>query len=140
MGLQKTCNIVVVDDEELIGDYIQELLQGRGYDTVSFTDPIKALEFLSKNRERVDLIVSDIVMPTVDGMELAKEAVKISEEIAIIFLSGYFERLIGAAPLPNVWAVLAKPVLKTDLLQTVELVIEARAWRDAQAIQSASAS
>lgn len=139
MGLQKTCNIVVIDDQELIGGYIQELLQGRGYDTLSFTDPIKALEFLSKNRERIDLIVSDIAMPTLDGMELAKEAVKINEAIAIIFLSGHFDKLFDAALFPNVWAVVAKPALKKDLLQTVEHVINARARRDVYA-DSASAS
>jgi CheY-like chemotaxis protein len=127
MGLQRMCNIMVVDDEEYAREYMQEILQGRGYDTVSFADPLKALEFLSKNGERIDLIVSDILMPTIDGMELAKKAAKISEEIAVILLSGYFEKLIDAAILSNVWAVLAKPVLKTDLVQTVEHVIAARA-------------
>lgn len=120
---QQKCIILVVDDEEMMEEYIQDLLRERGYEHASFMDPVKALEFFSKNADRVELVISDIRMPGIDGLELAKRAVEIKADVPIILLSGYSEKLPEAASLPNVRAVLEKPLLKTDLVQAVESVM-----------------
>jgi two-component SAPR family response regulator len=106
MGTKKQCFILVVDDERQVCEYIQAVLRRRGYKMASFQEPIQALEFLSANAEEVDLIVSDIVMPGIDGIELAKRAAHIRGDIPIILLSGYSKRLVDAASGPNVKVVL----------------------------------
>lgn len=121
---QRRCVVLVVDDEKMMEEFIEELLQSRGYEHVSFTDPAEAIRFLARNADRIDLMISDIRMPVIDGIELAKKAVEIKNDIPIILLSGYSEKLPQAATIPNVRAVLEKPLLKTDLIQAVESIIK----------------
>jgi CheY-like chemotaxis protein len=130
MGQQKICLIVVVDDEKQVEEYIQAVLGRLGYDQVSFYDPEKAIEYLSQNAGRVDLIVSDILMPGIDGLELARKAAEIKPDVPVILLSGYSEKLPDAIALSNVKSVLHKPVLKTDLVQTVENAVKGCGRRD----------
>ncbi len=115
--------VVVVDDEETMADYIEELLGNYGYEHHSFIDPAKALEFFARNAERVDLIISDVKMPDIDGAALVQRAVRIRSDIPVILLSGYSETLPEVAAVSNVRAVLEKPLVKTDLLQAIEAVI-----------------
>jgi CheY-like chemotaxis protein len=118
--MERKCVIVVVDDEKMMEEYIEELLQKRGYEHKSFDDPAKALDYFAENAESVDLIISDIKMPHIDGLELTRRAADIKNHVPVILLSGYSERLPEAATMENVRAVLEKPLLKTDLLQAVE--------------------
>ena len=119
MTPDRQCVVLVVDDEEAMEKYIQELLKQHDFEHTSFNDPVEALSFFEENFERVELIVSDIKMPGIDGVELARRAASIKPEIAVILLSGYNEVLPGAAVLPNVRAVLDKPLVRTDLIQAV---------------------
>src|SRR5512139_1672880 len=68
---EKPCLILVVDDEESVEAYIHELLERHDYDHVSFDNGEEALDFLSKHADSVDLILSDINMLRMDGIELA---------------------------------------------------------------------
>ncbi len=68
----KVCHVLVVDDEEEIEEYVREVLRRRGYSSSSFRDPLRALDYFIENAEKVDLVVSDIVMPEMDGIQLAQ--------------------------------------------------------------------
>jgi DNA-binding NtrC family response regulator len=122
---ERRCIILVVDDEELMGNYIEEVLQRTGYEHVAFTEPEKALEFLAWNADRIDLIISDIKMPGMNGIALAREAERTKAGIPVILLSAYTVDSMdaGEAAPPNVRAILEKPLLKTDLLRTIEEAI-----------------
>ncbi len=120
----KVCHVLVVDDEEEIEEYVREVLRRRGYNSSSFHDPLKALGYFMENPEKVDLVVSDIVMPEMDGIQLAQKMAEIRGDIPIILLSGYSDRLVEGASLFNVKALLDKPVLRTDLVQAVEGIIQ----------------
>jgi DNA-binding NtrC family response regulator len=122
---ERRCIILVVDDEELMGNYIEEVLQRTGYEHVAFTEPEKALEFLAWNADRIDLIISDIKMPGMNGIALAREAERTKAGIPVILLSAYTvdSMDVGEAPPPNVRAILEKPLLRTDLLRTIEEAI-----------------
>jgi two-component system cell cycle response regulator CpdR len=119
----RICHILVVDDEEQVEEYIREVLTQRGYNSTSFCDPLQALDYFIENADNVDLVVSDIVMPEIDGIQLAQRVAEIRQDTPIILLSGYSDKLVDGASLPNVKALLDKPVLRTDLVQTVEGVI-----------------
>jgi DNA-binding NtrC family response regulator len=121
---QERCVIPIVDDDENVSAYAEDLLKGYGYESVSFSEPEKALEFLAWNADRVDLIISDIVMPGLNGGEVAKEAAKLKPGIAIILLSRLSETLPEAAALTNVKDILEKPLAKTELLQAIEGVLQ----------------
>lgn len=120
----KGCVILVVGDETVSAD-LKELLENYGYERVAFNNPEKALEFFAWNADRIDLIISDVVMPGLDGFEVAKQASTLKPDIAVILLNASGKTLPGAARVTNVRAVLEKPSLKTDLLQIVEGVLTA---------------
>ena len=65
-------SVMVVDDEEELAHLFMELLKGSGYNTVAFTDPLLALEHFRSNPEQYSLILSDLIMPGMNGIELAK--------------------------------------------------------------------
>ncbi len=114
---------MIVDDEDGFRSYLDEVLRRQGYDTTTFGEPLKALDYLMNNAEHIDLILTDIAMVDMDGLELARRAARIRGKTPIILLSGYSERLVDGAALPNVRAVLDKPLLRTDLMQAIESVI-----------------
>ncbi len=121
---KKGCSILVVDDEAEFVEYVETLLRRQGYGHTSFSDSRRALEFFSTHSESVDIIVSDIRMPGIDGIELARRAARIKKDISIILVSGYSEKLVEGSSLPNVKALLDKPVTKADLLKAIESVAE----------------
>lgn len=88
-------HIFVVDDERNIRDLIKKYLQKEGYKVTLFEDGVNLLEEI--NRLKPDLIVLDIMMPGIDGLELCK-AIRKNNDIPIIFVSAKDEevdRIIG---------------------------------------------
>ncbi len=115
--------VLVIEDQELFREYLEQVLRDRGYCTISFGEPFRALDYFIHNPEQVDLILTDVVMPYMDGIELTKRIAKVKRGTPVILLSAYSEQLIHGASLPNVKAVLDKPVLRNDLIQAIEDVI-----------------
>lgn len=88
-------HIFVIDDEQNIRDLIKKYLEKDGYQVTTFPDGLKVLNELQT--QRPDLLVLDINMPGIDGIELCKEIRKISE-VPIIFVTARddeFDRIIG---------------------------------------------
>ena len=115
--------VLVVDDEEIIEEYIQAVLHKHGYESRSFTDPVKALDFFREHPEEIDLIVTDIRMPAIDGLELAQNAAKIKPDIPIIFVSSDEGKLDEARSMSTTRACFMKPVSRSELTACVENLI-----------------
>ena len=79
--------VLVVDDEQDICAMLTEFLQSSGYFCESATDPAKALEALKRND--FELVISDIKMPGIDGLQLLSEILKIDPELDTIMMTGY---------------------------------------------------
>jgi len=79
--------IAVVDDEEVMRRLVTEVLKGEGYEVSPFSNAMEALERAKK--ENFDLILTDLKMPEMDGMELIKSAHKVNPDIGAIFMTGY---------------------------------------------------
>jgi two-component system cell cycle sensor histidine kinase/response regulator CckA len=83
--------ILLVEDEEGLRALNARGLASRGYTVIQAGNGLEALQKLEKQRGRVDLVVSDVVMPEMDGPALMKELRKRNPDIKIIFVSGYAE-------------------------------------------------
>lgn len=83
----KPNRILVVDDDAFIREMLAEILQSGGYETVTAEDGAGALEVFERDRS-LDLIVSDMVMPGLDGLGLIREIRKRDEDIPIVILTG----------------------------------------------------
>jgi FixJ family two-component response regulator len=79
--------VLVVDDEQNIGAMLSKYLRSSGYACESFTDPAKALGVLRRND--FDLVISDIKMAGIDGLQLLSEILKIDPELDTIMMTGH---------------------------------------------------
>lgn len=123
MNALQTRVVLVVDDEAMLEEYMQAVLHKHGYESRSFTDPVEALGFFRQHPDEVDLIITDIKMPAIDGLELSHEAAKIKPDIPIIFVSSDGEKLEQAKTIGGTRACFFKPVSREDLANCVESVI-----------------
>jgi len=80
-------NVLIVDDEQIILNIASDVLQGVGYKVDSTPDPQEAIDKLKKSK--YDFLLTDIKMPGMDGMTLAKEAQTIDSDIGVLFMTGY---------------------------------------------------
>jgi DNA-binding NtrC family response regulator len=84
---EKTYKILVVDDEPGIRELLFDILNFLGYQSLMASNGIEALETLARNE--VDLIISDIRMPRMNGIELLKTVKERNLEIPFVLISGY---------------------------------------------------
>lgn len=78
--------ILVVDDEQLVRDLTVQVLERAGYDVVAVDSPERALELV--DRESLDLVVSDVVMPRLSGVDLLDEIKERRPELPVILMTG----------------------------------------------------
>ena len=78
--------VLVVDDDPLVLDVAARMLEDLGCDVVTAADAEEALETLAD--QRVEILITDVNMPGMDGYELANTAVKMREDLKVIVLSG----------------------------------------------------
>ena len=90
---------LIVDDEPSVRGYIITVLQGDGFQTIEAENGVHALELLNKHDGAVDLLVSDIKMPVMDGITLAWSVLVEFPSIPVILVSGYAD--IAQAKLPH---------------------------------------
>lgn len=87
--------ILLVEDEDGLRKITAQLLRGRGYIVTEAGDGEEALEILEENSGQFDLLISDVVMPIMDGPTLLKEAKPYLGQARVIFMSGYAEQDFG---------------------------------------------
>jgi two-component system cell cycle sensor histidine kinase/response regulator CckA len=83
--------ILLVEDDEIMRSLTRKLLEEHGYTVVEAGNGIEAMEALERQGGHVDLVVSDVMMPEMDGPTLFKELRKSHPDIKMIFVSGYAE-------------------------------------------------
>jgi two-component system cell cycle sensor histidine kinase/response regulator CckA len=119
--LTGTGTILLVEDEEGLRALNARGLQSRGYTVIEAGNGVEALQELEKQGGEIDLVVSDVVMPEMDGPTLMKELKKRNPDIKIIFVSGYAEDAFDKSlPDPTQFNFLAKPFTLKQLVKVVK--------------------
>jgi two-component system cell cycle sensor histidine kinase/response regulator CckA len=83
--------ILLVEDEEAVRSFAARALKLRGYSVMEASGGEEALEIVKNSRAPIHLIITDVVMPNMDGPTLVRHVKRIRPEIAVIFMSGYAE-------------------------------------------------
>jgi two-component system cell cycle response regulator CpdR len=112
--------ILLAEDEEAMRSYLARALENAGYDVVAVESGVKALPLLEN--EDFDLLLSDIVMPELDGIELAQRCAEISPHTKVMFITGFAAVTLKASRDAPQAKVLSKPFHLRDLVLEVQRV------------------
>ncbi len=82
-------HVMFVDDEPAICGVTEHVLKSLGYRVTTYTDPMQALESFKKDPKSVDLLLSDVNMPGLNGVELAKRFLTLRRELPVLLISGF---------------------------------------------------
>ncbi|MBV7266793.1 cell cycle two-component system response regulator CpdR [Erythrobacter ani] len=114
--------ILLAEDEEAMRVYLERALSKAGYDVSSVDRGTEAIPLLES--EEFDLLLSDIVMPEMDGIELAQRCAEISPRTKVMFITGFAAVSLRASREQPHAKVLSKPFHLRDLVLEVERVFE----------------
>jgi signal transduction histidine kinase len=87
--------ILVVEDELSVLDFAAVSLRSQGYDVLTANNPLDALKIFDRAGEKIDLILTDIMMPDMSGSEMVKEMRLKQPDVKLLFMSGYAEERLN---------------------------------------------
>lgn len=110
--------ILLAEDEQAMREYLTRALERSGYDVVAVDRGTAAVPLLE--RERFDLLLTDIVMPEMDGIELARHCNMVSPSTEVMFITGFSGVALRVGESMPSAKVLSKPFHLKDLVLEVE--------------------
>jgi len=120
-----TERILLVDDESTIASMEKQVLERLGYQVVSRTSSIEALEAFRANPDKFDMVITDMAMPNMSGDKLASELVKIRPDIPILLCTGFSEKISEEkAAAMGIKNFLMKPIVMRDLAKKIREVLD----------------
>jgi two-component system, cell cycle sensor histidine kinase and response regulator CckA len=118
--LTGTGRVLLVEDEDVVRSFAVRALKRQGYEVLEAGTGVEALEIMAENEGQIDIVVSDVVMPEMDGPTLFKELRRRNPSIKVIFVSGYpneaFRETLGTED----FAFLPKPFSLPQLAAKVK--------------------
>lgn len=119
-------SILVVDDETAVRRFAVRVLEREGYAVIEARDGIEALELLGKGAVAVEVVVSDIIMPRLNGVELMQTLAASYPDLPVILMSGYATGALAELGIAAPCAILPKPFPSDRLLEEVRRCIGQR--------------
>ncbi len=112
--------ILLVEDEDAVRTFASRALTGRGYEVLTAASGVEALEVMEGTHKQVDLVISDVVMPEMDGPSLLRELRARDPALKVIFISGYAEEAFAKnLPPEEHFSFLPKPFSLKQLVGAV---------------------
>ncbi len=113
--------ILVVDDEALLRDLLKEVLEGKGYVVWTASNGQAAVEIYKKRKGEIDLVILDMLMPGMSGLEVFRTLKEIDSRAKVIIASGYVDRhKVEQVKREGVLDFIAKPFSVSELLSKVQ--------------------
>jgi len=118
--LTGTGRVLLVEDEVEVRQFAVRALKRQGYQVLEAADGVEALDLMAENEGQIDIVVSDVVMPEMDGPSLFKELRKRNPSIKVIFVSGYPNEAFRETMGSDDFAFLPKPFSLPQLAAKVK--------------------
>jgi hypothetical protein len=135
-GRRGTETILLVEDDEMVRTLVRDTLAREGYKVLDAADPLEAQRISGEYRGRIQLLITDVVMPKVSGRELAEIVVRRRPGIKVLYMSGYTD---GAVANSGVFekevAFLQKPFTPDALTGKVREVLESGVGKTRRAVE-----
>lgn len=117
--------VLIVDDEPSIGIAAQAILTMFGWSAETLSDGESAIESLRSRHREIDLVITDIAMPNIDGIELIRRAREISPDLKFIVMSGMIDEHRSAElEAANIRSILRKPFSSDDLKNAIAQALQ----------------
>ncbi len=117
--------ILLVDDEEIIVHLEKQMLERLGYHVKPFTNSLDALSAFRSDLDAFDLVITDMAMPKMTGVQLAEKLFSVRQDIPIIVCTGFSERMNEKeAERLGISGLLKKPISKSDMAGMVRKVLD----------------
>jgi nitrogen-specific signal transduction histidine kinase/ActR/RegA family two-component response regulator len=121
-GMEK---ILLVDDEEVLARMEEKILKYLGYQTTMCTGSREALETFKANQDDFDLVITDMTMPDMTGIQLAGEIKKIRPDIPVIIFSGFSDQINAEkCEALGIQGYAMKPLMKHEIAETIRKVLD----------------
>jgi len=116
--------LLLAEDDDVVRDLTVRMLKARGYTVLAAPDGATALALAEQHREKVDLLVTDVVMPTMSGSALGARLAATMPDLKILYVSGYLAPPDGPSDLVNAnVAFLGKPFTADELASKIRELI-----------------
>ncbi len=121
----KKYSLLIIDDEQPILELLSDIFERKEFDVTLESNSVKALEMLDK--KKFDLVISDLMMPVVSGLQILTKVKESNPETGIIILTGHASVESAAKAIEDgVDAYLQKPVNPIDILETAKKVVKSK--------------
>lgn len=118
------CNILILDDEPIVGERLKTLLEKDGHRVEIFTNAIDAIRCLEA--KPFDIVISDIRMPEMDGIQVMDRIFQTSERVQVILITGYATLELARESLTKgAFDFIAKPFKSKEIRQTIQKAADA---------------
>jgi two-component system cell cycle sensor histidine kinase/response regulator CckA len=121
-----TETVLVVDDEQSVRNLVKKILSNVGYTVLSAESGSEALKILNQDERRVQLVLTDIVMPEMSGEKFSQHLLKLFPHIKVIFMSGFADSAVQNNEIDHdqVISIIGKPFSAADLTHKVREVLD----------------
>jgi len=117
--------VLVVEDDKSVRELAVETLQKFGYEVVEATNGKEALQLCRNRKEQVDLVLTDVVMPTMNGPEFIRQLRSLGNDVRVLYMSGYTENSItNRGILDRGSEYISKPFRPHELITMVRRVLD----------------
>ena len=118
-------NILITEDEEMVLSILSKAIRSKGYNVYNASNAEEALEIFREAKVHIDLLVTDIMMPGLNGKELADHAAKINPNLKVIYISGYSDSaLFKEGVIAPDTVLLKKPFLPGKLIHEIREILD----------------
>ena len=119
-------SILLAEDDKSMCSFLTAALEKAGHAVTSTNNAIEALDKLKENKSSYNLLLTDIVMPGMDGIELSQKATELSPNLKVMFITGFAAVAVGHQDLNTEQTkLLSKPFHLNDLVEQVETLLAA---------------
>jgi PAS domain S-box-containing protein len=123
--------ILVAEDESLVREVVVHMLRRAGYRVLAAADGAEAVASFEANPDGIDLVLLDMVMPSLGGADAYAAMARIRADLPVLFTSGYADRSHFSSSVPPAARLLEKPYLAEELLHAVRRILDDAAARPA---------
>jgi CheY-like chemotaxis protein len=117
--------VLIVDDEPSIVNMMAQMLQRLGYGVEAMVNPNDALELLQSGSRQIDLVISDMTMPGMTGIQLFDQVKKIQPDLPVIIYTGHSDQIDPKkAQELGIAALAMKPITKHAIARTIRAVLD----------------